>query len=540
MAFHTDMSSYTSINQDFEPLMLKLRELLNYFFSLSVPVKLLYIFAFYTVFFTLIYIPIRFVYRAYFDPLSKIPGPKWVLISGSYNKLYWDVLPGKGYGELHSYILKLHQQYGHIVRTGPRWVAINDIELYQEVYKVNSRFAKNPHFYNHPIGNESVAELVNIHEAADRRAAYNPYFSKQAIRKFEEPIQEKVSYFLDRIEAVGDKIPLDRAFRCLMADVITTYSYGKNADALSHPEFHPDVLLAFSVALGSLGFQNTFPITVTCLEWLLDHGLPRFLLPRPVKNTVRFVEECRDIIMALKGKYSKGEKDVHTIFAETFEDDEKSGRKALTYRQLQQDAVLIFSAGADTTAHGLTTLVYHLVQNPHIEEMLLNELKGIMPSPTSEITETVADGLPILTAVIKETLRISQGIPSCLPRDVPAGGVDFLGYHLPATTTLQFPAFTYHNSPDIFPDPTKWDPTRWLVGDTREMEKYWIPFGRGSRICLGLNLAWSELLVTSARLVRRFEMGFAEDFKHEDMEWKAVFIPVTKGRLSIWVKRREE
>ncbi|KAF3919215.1 hypothetical protein AA313_de0204234 [Arthrobotrys entomopaga] len=193
----------------------------------------------------------------------------------------------------------------------------------------------------------------------------------------------------------------------------------------------------------------------------------------------------------------------------------------------------------DTTGHTLTTFVYNLVRNPRIEKVLLDELKQVMESPNAEITQEAVDRLPVLTAVVKESLRLSYGVPGPLHRDVPTGGVTFLGHHLPAGTNLQLPTYTYHTNATVFPDPMRWDPTRWLVDDTREMERYYMPFTKGSRMCLGMNLALSELVITISRLVRRFEIGLEEGFRDEDMVWKAVFLPVTKGRLRVWVKERE-
>lgn len=59
-------------------------------------------------------------------------------------------------------------------------------------------------------------------------------------------------------------------------------------------------------------------------------------------------------------------------------------------------------------------------------------------------------------------------------------------------------------------------------------------------MCIGMHLAEAELSVALGRFVRRFEVGFMEDFDEKDMEWKSVFVPSTKGPLRVWVKEREE
>lgn len=57
-----------------------------------------------------VFIPIRFVYRVYFDPLSHIPGPKFELISRFWHQIHWFV--GGGQGKLVFRIGEWHKKYG--------------------------------------------------------------------------------------------------------------------------------------------------------------------------------------------------------------------------------------------------------------------------------------------------------------------------------------------------------------------------------------------------------------------------------------------
>lgn len=63
-----------------------------------------------------------------------------------------------------------------------------------------------------------------------------------------------------------------------------------------------------------------------------------------------------------------------------------------------------------------------------------------------------------------------------------------------------------HNNPSIFPEPSKFDPTRWLGPQATELEKWLVPFSRGPRACIGMNLAWCELRICFAHLMRKFDM----------------------------------
>lgn len=111
--------------------------------------------------------------------------------------------------------------------------------------------------------------------------------------------------------------------------------------------------------------------------------------------------------------------------------------------------------------------------------------------------------------MIKEGLRLSFGVIGRLPRVVPASGAELHGYHLPAGTIVGMSSWLMHRDPEVFPDPMKFDPERWLKSpaEFRRLEHNMVPFGRGTRQCVGMPLAYTELYVTLATLFRRYPRG---------------------------------
>lgn len=95
---------------------------------------------------------------------------------------------------------------------------------------------------------------------------------------------------------------------------------------------------------------------------------------------------------------------------------------------------------------------------------------------------------PILqTAVIKEALRLSFGVPGRLPRVVPEPGATFNGYFVPPGTIVGMSSWLMHRNPEIFPNSLNFDPERWLDPQNfRRLDRHMVPFGRGSRQCVGM------------------------------------------------------
>lgn len=83
-----------------------------------------------------------------------------------------------------------------------------------------------------------------------------------------------------------------------------------------------------------------------------------------------------------------------------------------------------------------------------------------------------------------------------------------------------------HRHPDAFPSPDVFDPTRWMDADPavlRAREKCLVPFSRGSRSCIGQNLALCEVYVTLGTMFRRFDNLAPFDVGPEDMTYRDLF-----------------
>jgi len=88
-------------------------------------------------------------------------------------------------------------------------------------------------------------------------------------------------------------------------------------------------------------------------------------------------------------------------------------------------------------------------------------------------------------------------------------------------------AWVLHNNTEAFPNPEAFDPYRWIdePEKIRLREKCLIPFGRGSRNCLGQTLAMSELYSTVALIFHRFDgLEVGPDFGREDLQIVELFL----------------
>jgi cytochrome P450 len=85
----------------------------------------------------------------------------------------------------------------------------------------------------------------------------------------------------------------------------------------------------------------------------------------------------------------------------------------------------------------------------------------------------------VLNNIIQETLRLYSAAQAGLPRVVPREGVTFAGFWIPGGTVTATQAYTLHRDADVFPEPLKFDPSRW-ENPTKAMKDAYMPFGGGS------------------------------------------------------------
>jgi cytochrome P450 len=99
-------------------------------------------------------------------------------------------------------------------------------------------------------------------------------------------------------------------------------------------------------------------------------------------------------------------------------------------------------------------------------------------------------------------------------------GLQYRQWVIPRGTPLSTSSVFIHRNPDIFPNPSEFIPERWLDSGKleRRLDHYLIAFGKGSRNCVGLNLAFAEILLALASVVAYFEMDlFMTDVSDVEM-----------------------
>lgn len=119
--------------------------------------------------------------------------------------------------------------------------------------------------------------------------------------------------------------------------------------------------------------------------------------------------------------------------------------------------------------------------------------------------------LPLGAAAI--ALRLSYGSAQRLPRISPDAPVQYDVYTIPPGVPFSMSSYITHHDETVFPNSYAFDPSRWLndsqVG-AKPLTKYMTAFSRGTRACLGQNLAWAEFYILMANVFRKLDFELVD------------------------------
>lgn len=441
----------------------------------------------------------RLVLNPFFiDALGRIPGPKL------YAFTKWR-LARDDWGRRTRTINNLHKQYGPVVRIGPNEVHFNSVTALRTIYGAGSGFERTS-FYSmfDAYGRRNLFTFFGVMDHAKRKRLLAHTYSKSAILKGHSAkiIEDKIRDFLYLLEqpAQREHMEIFSVLHYYSIDVITTFLYGSaNFGATTALRGTPDhVSLLNDIMDHSRRRLSWFAVHMRSLTtWmysrtgLVERLIQPFLpMQKPATysgiraHALRAMQNYRNADNETKAKAQ------FSIIARLWNIKEESGLDELDVASECADHLL---AGIDTTSDTLMFLIWalSLPKNARFQRKLVDECKSINANAVKNgvVNLDLADTLPYLDAVIKETLRLYAPLPASEPRTSPVDTV-IDGYNVPRGTICSMAPYSLHRNADVFQEPLTWDPERWLKVDgdpaLSEMKKWWWAFSSGARMCIGM------------------------------------------------------
>ena len=183
----------------------------------------------------------------------------------------------------------------------------------------------------------------------------------------------------------------------------------------------------------------------------------------------------------------------------------------MTDEELRDELMTLLVAGHETTATALAWTLERLVRHPHV-------LSRLADDPDDE---------DYLDAVVKESLRLRPIIPIVARRLQEP--MEIGGHLLPAGATAAPCIWLMHRRPDVYPEPERFRPERFLEQPAGTYT--WIPFGGGVRRCLGASFALFEMKQVLGAITRAVRLVPAEAAAEKIRRRAITFAPAEGARV---------
>ncbi|MDW8283582.1 MAG: cytochrome P450 [Myxococcales bacterium] len=185
--------------------------------------------------------------------------------------------------------------------------------------------------------------------------------------------------------------------------------------------------------------------------------------------------------------------------------DEADGG-AMSDRQVRDEVLTLFVAGHETTATGLAWALYLLARHPEQYRRAQAEADALAGPPSHEDLPR----LDYTQRVFKEALRLYPPVPLFSREAI--SDVTVGGHRLPCGTFVFLSPFATQRRPDLWSDPERFDPDRFLPEQEERRHRYaYFPFSAGPRICLGIHFALMEGPLVLATLLQRATFTLTTD-----------------------------
>jgi cytochrome P450 len=404
------------------------------------------------------------------------------------------------------------RRYGDVVWFStlfdPGFVMVFDPEIVREVFKappdrLRAGEANAP--LSMVLGQRSVLVLDGAEHLRHRRLMLPPFHGRR-LAAHEQAMRDAADRSIDRWPVAREFELLPHMY-VLTLDVIARAVFG-----IEEQERREELKLRIRT------FLETAARPLRVIMMLLSRGRMRD------DGAMREFEERRRLMDELileeiehrRGVADLEERDDALSLLLLARDEDGAG---LTDEEVRDELVTLLVAGHETTAAGIAWTLELVHRNPRVLARAREAVAG--------------DDSAYLDALVKESLRIRPVVPG-IGRVVRGGPFEIGGWSIPEGVEINPSIRTIHRRADSFPAPDEFRPERFL-GDDAPDTYTWIPFGGGTRRCLGASFAQLEMRVVLARVLERTELE-AAGRRPERVSRRGVTMVPRRGARAVQVR----
>jgi cytochrome P450 len=384
-----------------------------------------------------------------------------------------------------------HPDVAEMRLVGHRIWLVSNAQLVREVMVDNGRSVgkgEGIRILKLVLGNGILTNEDPVSHKRNRRLI-NPAFSMSQLRRYSE-VMVAAAMRADERWRDGASVEITEEMARVTLDVVGRTLLGDDTDKDAK-----SIIDAIEIVIKRFGLAFVPGATK-----LLDSKLP---LAVKMQNAVASVRGTVERIVREHRTDDRNTDDIVGSLLRTAEDGE-----SLTEEQVLDETLTLMLAGFETTANALAWTWWLLDGAPVVAARLRRELDAVLGDDLPTYDDIAR--LPYTMATIAETLRLRP--PAWMLEREVREPIDIGGYRAePGTTVLMSPWLLHRDPRSWGPDAEAYRPDRWINAEGEfdhaapgQPRAAYMPFGAGSRICIGESFAWTEAALVLATLARRW------------------------------------
>jgi cytochrome P450 len=354
------------------------------------------------------------------------------------------------------------------------------------------------------VGPNSILTANGARHMRQRKLLLPP-FHGEAISQYTQQISEVAEREVDTWK-VGDDFPLAKRMQAVTLEVIMSGIFGIEGEPVpgsAERTLRDDT--RYFLGMSEKPFWHL--VDLAHQGRLEAHGPLKLVLKRMDRSYYRVIAERREIPEAERGN------DVLSLLLAVTDDE---GR-FLSDEEIRDELVSLVLAGHETTANSLAWTFERLVRFPDAYGSLRDAVRGD-DRADDWIEATINEGMrvrpviPLVGRVVQTDWRLGEWV-------VPKG------------TVVSANIVNMHHRPDLYPRPYEFLPERFL--GVKPGTYSWIPFGGGTRRCLGAALAMAEQRIVLRTIAKRVDLRFADPRPERERHRNVTLVPKDGGRVVV-------
>jgi cytochrome P450 len=268
--------------------------------------------------------------------------------------------------------------------------------------------------------------------------------------------------------------------------------------------------------------------------WSRDYFLQVMRGPRTpfaqMQEARRALDEVIFNEIARRRRTGERGKDVLSLLLDASDEEGEQ----LSDQQIRDEVMTLLFAGHDTTTSTISFMFYELARHPDVIAELREEQDRVLGGEPPDAAMLMSGELELLEMVQDETLRMYP--PAWIGARKSIDSYEFAGKTVPGGAYVSYSSWVSHHLPEVFPEPEQFRPERFSRERKAALPKgAYIPFGAGSRICIGMRFGQLEVKAIASELLRRYDFALAPGFELRTRQMPTIG---PRGGMPLIVHRR--